>query len=57
MTCCDAAGRIVDVIFTGTLSAGQHEFMVNTANLANGVYFLVLDAPQIKETAKLIVAR
>jgi hypothetical protein len=57
MTCCDAAGRIVDVIFTGTLSAGQHEFAVSTANLADGVYFLMLDTPQIHETAKFIIAR
>ncbi|UCC12815.1 MAG: hypothetical protein JSW02_04635 [candidate division WOR-3 bacterium] len=57
ITCCDAVGRIVDVIFTGVLSAGQHEFTINTTSLANGVYFLMLDAPRVKQAAKFIVTR
>ena len=57
ITCCDAVGRIVDVIFTGTLAAGQHDFTINTTNLAHGVYFLMLETPVGKGKAKFIVAR
>lgn len=57
MICYDATGRIVDVIFTGVLAAGQHEFAVSTMNLANGVYFLMLETPQVKESVKFIVTR
>ncbi len=57
ITCCDAAGRVVEEIFAGALSTGQHEFTVNTTNMPNGVYFLMLDTPVVKGKAKFIVTR
>jgi len=40
ITIVDASGRIIDVLFSGTLEAGDHSFELSPAQKARGAYFV-----------------
>ena len=50
----DTAGRLVKTVFEGGLNHGLQEIELNTSELANGVYLLVLESNSTKQTAKII---
>jgi hypothetical protein len=49
----DVTGRVVDNVFSGQAS-GEQEFNINTSQLANGAYFVVLETEQGEATQKII---
>lgn len=53
----DATGRCVDTCFEGYLDTGMHNVDINTQNLSNGTYFVVLESSSQKQVAKCIVAK
>ncbi len=53
----DLAGRVVERLQQGELSAGQHTVVWDTSEMAAGVYFQVLAAPGGVETRKCMVLR
>ena len=52
----DVSGRVVDRVYSGYAS-GEQQFNINTSNLANGTYFVVLETEQVNITQKLITLR
>jgi len=50
----DAAGRLAKTVSDGHLNRGQHYFDLNTSQLPNGIYLLVLNSAVTQETAKFI---
>ena len=50
-------GQEVAVLGSGEFAAGQHEFLVNTENMAAGVYFYNLQAGDHVITKKMIVTK
>lgn len=53
----DATGRCVDTCFEGYLDKGMHNVAINTQNLSNGTYFVVLESSSQKQVAKFVVAQ
>jgi hypothetical protein len=53
----DQMGRLVRTIANGPLSAGRQSFQFNGNNLANGMYYCVLQAGQHTETKQMMVIR
>ncbi len=49
----DVTGRVVDNVFSGQAS-GEQEFHINTSQLANGAYFVVLETEQGEATQKIV---
>jgi hypothetical protein len=52
----DMAGALVSRENEGTLTVGQHVVDLNTANMANGMYFVKVTAGQSVQTIKVTVA-
>ena len=50
-------GQQVATLATGTYSAGSHEVIANTSNLASGVYFYNLHAGNEVYTKKMVVVK
>jgi hypothetical protein len=53
----DASGKCVDDCFEGHLGTGMHRVTINTRDLANGPYFVVLESKSRARVAKFVVAR
>lgn len=53
----DASGRFVTRLHDGYLKNGKHRIGINTYNLANGTYFVVLESDLQKQVAKFVIAR
>ena len=51
----DASGRLVDVLDSGYRSVGFYALDINTAEIANGTYFIVLETPAEKMTQSLVI--
>lgn len=51
----DANGKLVEELENKFLNTGKYFYSLNTGNLQPGVYFSVLEAPEIKLTKKLVV--
>jgi hypothetical protein len=49
----DVSGRLVEKVFSGS-AAGEQEFNINTSQLANGAYFVVLETDQGNVAQKVI---
>jgi hypothetical protein len=49
----DVSGRLVENVFSGR-AAGEQEFNINTSQLSNGAYFVVLETEQGNVTQKVI---
>jgi hypothetical protein len=49
----DVSGRLVENVFSGR-AAGEQEFNINTSQLANGAYFVVLETEQGNVAQKVI---
>jgi hypothetical protein len=56
VTAFDAAGRRCASLFSGRMKAGRQTLPLDTRRLANGVYFLRLDAGPTKHSARLVVS-
>ncbi len=50
----DATGRLIRTAYQGQLEKGAQEFDVNTLNLTNGAYFLVLKTESGSDARKFI---
>ncbi|HNA57749.1 MAG TPA: T9SS type A sorting domain-containing protein [Chitinophagales bacterium] len=48
-------GAVVGTATSGTLTAGAHSFTVNTADLANGMYFVQITGENVNNTVKFTV--
>jgi len=57
VTAFDAAGRRCASLFSGRMKAGSQTLPLDTRRLANGVYFLRLEAGAATRSTRLIVAR
>ena len=57
LTIYDAAGRMVDSIHSGTLSAGIHAFTFNGELLASGIYFARLETPKGSKLNKMVLLK
>jgi hypothetical protein len=57
VTAFDAAGRRCASLFSGRMNAGRQTLQIDTRRLANGVYFLRLEAGATKHSTRLVVAR
>jgi hypothetical protein len=53
----DGAGRLVEKLVDRTLPAGTSVLTWNTQNIANGVYFMRLDADGQTDTHKLVLVK
>ncbi len=53
----NALGQLVQVLAAGEFAAGEHESLLNTSNLAAGVYVYHLRSGESTMSKKLIVAR
>jgi hypothetical protein len=53
----DTAGRRVGTVYSGTLTAGRHEFSVDTAGLRSGAYFVQASSDGVSASAPLVVSR
>jgi putative lipoprotein (rSAM/lipoprotein system) len=53
----DAKGRLVRELFDRNESAGSHSAVIETSSLAEGAYFLKLNAGAFVSVAKVIIAR
>ena len=51
----DVSGRLVRTIYSGVQESGIHRVSVPCEDLSSGVYFICLEAGQIKATEKLIL--
>ena len=51
----DAAGRLIRVLDHGYRVAGVHTLEINTGDLANGTYFVILDTPVEKVSRSLVI--
>lgn len=49
----DVSGRVVDNVYNGQ-ATGEQEFNINTSQLANGTYFVVLETEQGNATHKIV---
>ena len=52
----DALGNRIDLINKGGMSAGDHKENLNTADYADGVYFVTISSGDAVITRRLIVA-
>ncbi len=50
----DATGRLIENVVDGFLEAGDHDYTLNTSELANGAYFVTLETPSSTVSEKLI---
>jgi len=50
----DAAGRLVETVFSRTLSAGDHQFSLDVSKYAAGVYFVRLQTGATVATRRII---
>ncbi len=58
VTIFDITGKLVaSPVVNQSLSTGENTFVLNTANLNNGVYFVTLTTVNGKETVKLVVSK
>jgi hypothetical protein len=53
----DMTGKTVAAIFNGNLTAGNHQFEINVANLAMGCYFVQVQTSAGSKTIKLSVTK
>jgi hypothetical protein len=53
----DLLGRDVITLVNGVVDAGYHEVVINTSNLASGVYLYRMEAGSFIETRKMILLR
>ncbi len=53
----DAAGRLVRVLDCGYRASGVYTLDINTSELANGTYFVILDTPIDKVSRSLVIIR
>jgi hypothetical protein len=53
----DAAGRKYTSLFSGRMKAGNQTLPLDTRRLANGVYFLRLEAGTTRHSTRLVVSR
>ena len=51
----DAAGRLIRVLDHGYRVAGVHTLEINTGDLANGTYFVIVDTPVEKVSRSLVI--
>ena len=51
----DTQGRLRDVIFHGSQDAGEHNLILNTAHLNQGVYFVRMTTSNATRSIKLII--
>jgi len=57
LTLYDLAGRRVETIHTGSLSAGRHSFSVDGSSLTDGVYLIRLTSGDVVSTQRMVIAR
>lgn len=55
VTLFDATGRVVDQLDNGYRNAGVYNVHIDTDRLANGTYFVVIDAPDQDASSSLVV--
>ena len=53
----DLSGRTVQTVSSGSLTAGLHEFDLNTSTLSSGVYFALVQCDSFSASARFIVSR
>ncbi len=53
----DLSGRKVKEIFSGRANAGLHRVSFNTGSLANGIYFVKMEAGNFRDVAKVLVVK
>ncbi|MCX6843251.1 MAG: T9SS type A sorting domain-containing protein [candidate division WOR-3 bacterium] len=55
VTAFDAAGRRRASLFSGRMNAGRQTILLDTRRLANGIYFLRLEAEAVTRSTRLVV--
>jgi hypothetical protein len=53
----DISGRLVEKLFTGRTHIGMNEVVIMAGELANGIYFMKLDADKYGKVEKLILLK
>ncbi len=53
----DVVGRLVKLLDTGYKNTGLHKYNLDLRGLANGTYFLVIEADSEKHTSSLVIVR
>jgi len=53
----DVVGRLVEKVFYGNAKIGMNEFLIVPKELSAGIYFVQLEAPDYKETKKVILLK
>lgn len=57
LTVYDAAGRIVEELVNGNLSAGIYEFDWNASRYSSGVYFYTIKTGEFSQTKKMLLVK
>ena len=57
VTAFDAAGRKYGIMYSGQMTPGARVLPLETSRLANGVYFLRLEAEAATHSTRLVVSR
>lgn len=53
----DISGRQIEVLFNGTLNAGEYKVIWNSGNISSGVYFYKLITDEFTETKKMLLIK
>ncbi|MBE2279372.1 MAG: T9SS type A sorting domain-containing protein [Ignavibacteriaceae bacterium] len=53
----DINGRLVNTVFNGNLSAGEHSFQISSENLSSGIYFYRIIAGNKSDVKRMVVVR
>jgi hypothetical protein len=53
----DIAGRLVDIVYEGNLSAGRHKFRFFGNGLSSGVYLMELKQEDNKSMKKIVLVK
>ena len=51
----DAMGRVVESVFEGSITAGNHKFVLSPAKLKRGIYFIVVEAEGVPRSLTWII--
>ena len=53
----NTVGQLVETVYDGFKPAGVHESILNTRNLPQGTYFLVLETPEVRHERSFVLVR
>jgi len=53
----DVSGRIIDTLLKNRVNAGEHELVIDTKSIRDGIYFVILEAKGERKVKKIAILR